>query len=135
MIQLANDYRESKDLSAVPMNKCLCKVANLHLEELAKNLTNKHNWVNCTYHLKGSDVDSDCMWNKPKEICGYKGKGFENYVWRKSGISGKTALEKWKRSKNHNTVILNLGGWKKMKWTGIGAAIGENHALIWLGNE
>ena len=74
------------------------------------------------------------MWNKPNQIAGYKGKGYENWAWRSNGETPKVALGQWKRSRNHNAMITNSGMWKNTNFKGMGASINGTHACLWFGD-
>ena len=71
LIAEVNNYRRSKGLGSVVANSCLCKTADKHTQQLNAGQANKHSWKSCTY----SSRNANCMWNKPKEICGYPNKG------------------------------------------------------------
>eukprot|EP00091_Calanus_sinicus_P022632 TRINITY_DN7269_c0_g1_i2.p1 TRINITY_DN7269_c0_g1~~TRINITY_DN7269_c0_g1_i2.p1 ORF type:complete len:136 (-),score=32.04 TRINITY_DN7269_c0_g1_i2:111-494(-) len=70
-----NEHRRKNGLGALPTNNCLCQTADKHTKQLVAGQAWRLNWASCTHNGRGK-----CMWNKPKEICGYQGKGFENWA-------------------------------------------------------
>jgi uncharacterized protein YkwD len=75
------------------------------------------------------------MWDKPKEIAGYEGAGYEIAFFSSGDFTAKLALESWKKSPGHHNVIINKDIWKEMKWGAIGVGIQGNYAVIWFGVE
>jgi hypothetical protein len=75
------------------------------------------------------------MWNKPKEITDYQGSGYEISVSSYAPITPKEALDSWKGSSGHNSVIVNLGTWQKKNWKAIGVGIYQNYSVVWFGEE
>ena len=75
------------------------------------------------------------MWSKPKEICGYPNKGYENYAATLFGrLTAEKALSQWKGSPGHNSLIINSGKWSRTKWKGIGASLAGGEAVLWFGD-
>lgn len=75
------------------------------------------------------------MWDKPKELTGYKGNGYENAYMHSWGAKANTALQSWKNSRSHNVVILNQDTWKNRQWKSIGVGIYGIWAVTWFGEE
>ena len=73
------------------------------------------------------------MWNKPKEISGYEGIGFEIAYYSSAGANAVEGLEGWKKSPGHNPVIVNLGTWSKTEWKAIGIGIYKEYGVVWFG--
>lgn len=73
------------------------------------------------------------MWNKPKEIAGYEGSGFEIAYWSSAGGTANEALDGWKKSSGHNAVIINSGIWKDMDWKAIGIGLAGEYGVVWFG--
>lgn len=44
------------------------------------------------------------------------------------------ALDAWKKSDLHNSIILNLGMFEKMQWDEVGIAIDGEYASLWFGH-
>jgi uncharacterized protein YkwD len=73
------------------------------------------------------------MWQKPNEISGYEGNGFEIAHWHSHEARPATAVEGWKKSKGHHEVIANLGIWKNQVWKAMGVGIYGQYAVVWFG--
>ena len=139
-------YRKSKGLPVIPLSPKLTKVAQLHCVDLMKNPPDEDNgcnmhswgksklWKACCYG-NGDDDEGPCMWDKPKEIAGYEGAGYEIAFFSSGDFTAKLALESWKKSPGHHNVIINKDIWKEMKWGAIGVGIQGNYAVIWFGVE
>ncbi|HCA83339.1 MAG TPA: CAP domain-containing protein [Flavobacteriales bacterium] len=143
LYNLITEYRKSKKLPVIPLSKGLTFVARTHANDLQtnrpdKNQCNMHSWSNkgswssCCY--TEDHKQANCMWNKPKELSNYPGYGYEISANSGGTMTAKTALDVWKKSSSHNSVIINSGQWKK-KWNAIGIGISKNYAVVWFGNE
>lgn len=77
------------------------------------------------------------MWNKPRELTTYSGDGFEIGFasYGTSSLKAEEALLGWKKSVEHNKVIVNTDIWKKMSWQAIGIGIRQGYAMVWFGAE
>jgi hypothetical protein len=125
-----NSYRRKTGLASIPTNNCLCKTANAHTKELNADLAQKQSWKECRYHAR----NYQCMWNKPKEICGYPNKGYENWAWSTRSMTATLAINQWKRLSGTNQVMLNGGQWRKIQFKGMGASVEGNHGVLWFGD-
>ena len=122
----------------MPYSCSLCTVADAHTEQLNNNPgLNGHDWEDCKY-----EGNMACMGDKPRELTGYQGEGFENYVGTlgyPSGSGGSMsplqALDEWKKSPEHNNAILNLDIWSPMEWKAMGASVDRGFAVLWFGKE
>lgn len=149
--ELINAYRVANDLKPVPISAALTKVAQTHVRDRVINFEfdeedrcNMHSWSGkgvwkkCCY---SDGADGNCMWNKPKEITGYKGKGYEIIMVRFSSedeteeVEAEYALDTWKGSPHHNDVILNQNIWRIMDWHAMGIGIYQGYAAVWFGAE
>lgn len=136
LINAINTYRKKKGLKAVSISSSMSIVAQKHVKELndeIKDLT--HSWVGCPY--KGSNPKSyRCMWDKPKELTGYPGNGYECAFakWGKP-FTVDEILESWQDSPAHDDIITNKKIWSKSDWNAIGVAIYGNYAVLWLGEK
>lgn len=149
LYQLIMSYRQSKGLPKIPLSKSLTYVAQLHCKDLVLNKpdlgqgcnahswSDKGRWSSCCYtpdHAK-----ANCMWDKPRELTNYEGDGFEIAVgssaeeFKNFEVTPEFAIESWKKSKNHNNVIVNLDVWKDVKWNAIGIGIYKGFATVWFG--
>jgi uncharacterized protein YkwD len=135
LFHLINEYRAQNKLPALVLSDDLSIVANRHLLDLninVKSLT--HGWSNCQYDIKNEST-WDCVLKAPKRLgVNYQGNGYENLYRNFSAVATPAlALEAWKKSTLHNSLILNLEAFKDLKWEGIGIAISSNYAAIWVG--
>jgi len=142
LYDLIMDYRKSKKLKAIPYSAKLSRVAQTHVRDLMDNYdyenrgecnphswSDKGNWSACCYtpdHAKAS-----CMWDKPKEISGYAGNGFEIAYYSSGGANAAEGLDGWKKSPGHNPLLINLGTWKNLEWKGIGIGIYGQYGVVW----
>lgn len=141
--RLINAYRQSLGLPPVPLSRSLTKVARLHAADLDRYHTeirkgcNHHSW---SKHgaWKAVDYYSDHrnasgMWDKPRELTSYKSDGFEVVFYDEGGVTAQAGLDGWKKSVNHNNVIVNKGAWKDVKWNAMGVGVGKNFTCVWFG--
>lgn len=134
-----NQYRKSLRLPPIPLSPALTRVAQAHAADLRDNppkgACNLHSWSEksgysaCCYTADHSQAD--CMWNKPREIAGYPGPGFEIAAY--STYPKPDWLGQWKSSPGHNQVMANLGKWKVQEWKSVGLAIRKPYAVVWFG--
>ena len=143
LYDLIMEYRESRGLEVVPLSEALNHVARVHVQDLIehppKGRCNLHSWSkygewsSCCYN--GSPKSFSCMWDKPRELTTYTGDGYEIAYWSSAGASAEEALKGWKKSKGHNTVIINRGVWRDVQWKAIGIAVVGEYAVVWFGKE
>jgi hypothetical protein len=131
-------YRASKNLPRIPLSPSLSKVARLHSDEILRSgLRNPgHDWKSC--QLKKENYN--CMWLKPKELAGFNGYGYE-ISWGSPGGPWTTAdvLETWKKSSEHNPVIVEQGTWANFGWGSVGVSFvsssNGSNANVWFAKE
>jgi hypothetical protein len=146
---LINQYRQQKNLPEVAYSPSLSYVARVH----AQDQTGHHVYKSrCTLHSWSSDgswssccytadhKQAECMWNKPRELTSYSGDGFEisfysTFKYVTEAAFAADALAGWKKSQGHNSVIINLGQWKKTEWKAMGVGIHGNYINVWFGKE
>lgn len=133
---LINDYRRQRRLSPIPLSKSLSYVARQHVMDLQYNVKKvTHSWSSCRY-VSGNQRTYECMWLKPRELTSYHAYGYECvYGTTSEYVNAKDALETWKKSRNHNNVIINRDIWRQVEWQAIGVGIYKNYAAIWFGEE
>ena len=144
LYDLIMDYRKSKKLKPIPFSSKLTQVAQAHVRDLAanfdydnKNNCNPHSWSNkgswtaCCY--TPDHKYAKCMWDKPREIGGYTGDGFEIAYFSSAGATAADGLEGWKKSPGHNPLLVNSGMWSKVEWKAIGMGVYQNYAVVWFG--
>lgn len=137
-------YRKSKKLPAIPLSAKLTLVAQTHAHDLASNYKfdvdnrcNPHSWSRkgkwsaCCY--TADHKQAKCMWDKPKEIAGYSGNGYEIAYYSSDGATAEEGLEGWKISPGHNPLIVNEGIWSKVNWRAIGIGFVGNYGVVWFG--
>lgn len=143
---LIMEYRKSKNLPASPYSARLSQVAQAHVRDLADNYDfspankcNPHSWSKkgkwsaCCYtndHKKAS-----CMWDKPREIAGYNGDGFEIAYYSSNGANAQEGIDGWIKSPAHNPLLINLDTWSQVKWEAIGMGIYKEYGVVWFGME
>jgi uncharacterized protein YkwD len=149
LYELMMKYREEKGLPRIPISKSLTYVAQIHVIDLSENFSGfdascnahswsgKGNWTACCYTADHANAQG--MWDKPRELTSYKGNGYEIafYITGSGNVQAKaeSALNTWKGSSGHNSVIINEGSWKSMNWKAIGIGIYKGYAVTWFGAE
>ena len=144
LYELIMDYRRSKGLPSIPLSAKLTTVAQTHAHDLTDNYIfdfdnkcNPHSWSKkgkwsaCCY--TSDHKQAKCMWDKPKEIAGYEGYGYEIAYYSSNGATAQEGLDGWKVSPGHNPLIINDGMWAKVKWKGIGIGIYKEYGIVWFG--
>ncbi|MEQ8425310.1 MAG: CAP domain-containing protein [Cyclobacteriaceae bacterium] len=145
LYELIMDYRKAKKLKSIPFSSKLTLVAQTHVRDLMDNYdyttrgecnphswSDKGEWSSCCYtadHAKAS-----CMWDKPREISGYQGDGFEIAYYSSGGANAVEGLEGWKKSPGHNPLLINSGTWSKIEWKAIGIGIYGQYGVVWFSN-
>ncbi len=144
-----NTYRQTLGLPAIPLSPQLTAVAQAHVQDLIANSTTDPNYTGpgCVPHswssqgawtggcYKYEDASTySIMWDKPGEIAGYPGMGFEILF----GANGATvtaagALQAWQADGPHNDVIVNQGVWQDINWQAIGVWVQDGWAAVWFG--
>ncbi|MBI3134375.1 MAG: CAP domain-containing protein [Bacteroidetes bacterium] len=152
LYHLISAYRSENNLPVIPLSKSLTFVAQQHCLDLYTNKPdiagpgcNAHSWSDqgkwtaCCY--TPDHKQSQCIWDKPKELTSYTGYGFEiacgssEPQYADFVMSATYALDSWKASKLHNNVILNKENWDDQKWEAIGVGIYKGFACVWFGTE
>jgi hypothetical protein len=144
LYQLITEYRKSKGLTPIPLSAKLTLVAQTHAHDLTdhyifdfENKCNPHSWskkgkwTSCCY--TNDHKEAKCMWDKPREIAGYEGNGYEIAYYSTKGASAEEGLAGWKLSPGHNPLIINEGMWSKVEWKGIGIGIVGEYGVVWFG--
>lgn len=143
LVKEMNAYRKSLGLPEIPVSAKLCKVAQVHMNDLVlysphSGVCNLHSWsangpwTACCY--TSDHARASCMWQKPREIANYNGDGFEiSYSGSAGDYIASNALEAWKNSEGHHNVMINRNEWKAMDWKAVGVGIRNGYACIWFG--
>jgi uncharacterized protein YkwD len=144
LYELMMDYRKSKGLPSIPLSAKLSLVAQTHARDLmatykfdVNNKCNPHSWSKkgkwsaCCY--TSDHKQAKCMWEKPKEIAGYEGYGYEIAYYSSRGATAEEGLAGWKLSPGHNPLIINDGMWSKVEWKGVGIGFFGEYGIVWFG--
>lgn len=144
MYKMINDYRKRYNLPAVPLSRSLCFVAVMHVKDLFINHTdngpcNFHSWSDKgswkPFCYPGDENKKNSVWDKPKELTRYPGKGYEIVYWESNPPSIDSVMSFWKSEIYFNSYILNKGKWLDKKWNALGVGIYENYACVWFGES
>jgi hypothetical protein len=136
LVRIVNEYRTRNNLPAITFSGALSVVANRHLLDLTRNFKSiTHAWSNCPYDVKIPSTWK-CVFESPKRLnVGYSGNGFENLYRNNDGAATPSlALEAWKKSDLHNSLILNLNIFKDINFDAFGVAINGEYAALWFGS-
>ena len=147
LYSLIMEYRASIGLSKIPLSKSLTTVAQAHCYDL---VTNKPDLGNCNPHSWSANgkwssccytpdhKQSNCMWNKPKELTNYSDIGFEiacgsNVCCSDYVMTADYAFKSWLKSSGHHDVLANKNSWSSYDWKAIGIGIEGGFATVWFG--
>jgi uncharacterized protein YkwD len=146
LYDIINAYRETKGLRSIPFSQSMTMVAQAHVQDLVENYTFKQNarcnphswsengdWSDCCY--TSDHKKAQCMWDKPKEIAGYKGYGYEILFYSSDGASPSEALNGWQNSPGHHSVMINKNTWSRVEWKAMGVGIAGEYAVAWFGED
>lgn len=143
LLQLVNALRAEHGLPPVPISPSLNAVAAAHVRDLEAHppggQCNLHSWSQsgawtpCCY--TGNHKQARCMWDKPREITrgAYTGDGYEISAWYSDRMTPSQALESWKRSSAHLSLVLSRGIWSNTTWQAMGGAVFGRYAVVWFG--
>lgn len=141
LYDLITEYRRINKLPAIPFSRSLSYVARTHAMDLQFNRpdfggciphswSDKGKWKPCCYaHDKNRQL---CMNDKPKEITGYKFKGWEMVYSGGEEAKAGDAFDLWKDLGLTNDYLLNTGKWLK-SWKAIGIGFYGDYATVWFG--
>lgn len=139
-----NDLRQSHGLPGIPLSGSLSYVAAIHARDLVYNKPASREcgfhswsargiWGPCCFST--ADPAYACMWNKPKELTGYKARGYEIIYWENNIVEPEQAMNQWIKRAVFNDMILGRGIWSRKSWKAVGTCIYKGFAIIWLGEE
>jgi uncharacterized protein YkwD len=144
LYELMMAYRKENGLEAIPISAKLTQVAQTHARDLMANYkfdpdnkcnphswSKKGKWSSCCY--TNDHKQAKCMWDKPKEIAGYGGPGYEIAYYSSKGAIAEEGLDGWKKSPGHNPLIVNSGMWEKAKWKAVGIGFFGEYGIVWFG--
>ena len=149
---MINAYRESLGLPKLSFSKSLTEVARAHVRDsntyTPENQVdsrgikgNLHSWsANGSWTPVVYTSDHHYMydmWSKPREITNYTGNGYEISSWSSGMISPERALNLWKNSQGHNSImttqITGDADWSDLKTMGV--SIDGHSAHVWFGSD
>jgi uncharacterized protein YkwD len=133
LFNLINRYRAEHKLPEIPTSDSVCLIANRHVLDLNKNLgVLTHSWSDCEYDPKDQKTYG-CILNAPKKFFpATTDIGFENVYYTSSRrVIPADALEAWKKSPLHNSVILNLNQFRDYPWKEGCVSVEGSFAALW----
>jgi hypothetical protein len=142
LYNMINEYRKRFDLPAIPLSRSLSYVATTHARDLFlhhpdvapcnfHSWSGKGHWKPFCYPRDENKKNS--VWDKPKELTSYKGKGFEIVYWENNPVSIDSIIPFWRSIDYFNSFLMNAGKWTGKTWNAIGVGIFENYAVAWFG--
>lgn len=137
LLNLVNRYRVANGRSELRSSKPLSMVANRRMLDLKQNLKSlTHSWSDCKYDINDQKTWG-CVTDSPQRLkSGYDGRGYETLYRTAMGRAlSIPALDAWKKSTLHNSIILNLSTFKDLEWEELGVAIDGQFAALWFGTK
>ena len=141
LYNLISEYRRVHKLPVIPFSRSLSYVARVHAMDLQFNRPdfggcNPHSWSDkgkwkacCYTRDKNRQL---CMNEKPREIAGYRYKGWEMVYSGGEEAHAGDAFDLWKGLGLTNDYLLNTGKWIK-PWKAIGIGFYGDYATVWFG--
>ncbi|MBN1198602.1 MAG: SPOR domain-containing protein [Bacteroidales bacterium] len=142
LYRMINEYRHQYDLPPVPLSRSLSYVANTHVKDLFFHHPdiepcNFHSWSDKgpwkAFCYPADEDKKNSVWDKPKEISDYPGKGFEIVYWENNEVVIDSVIVFWKSFDYFNGFLMNTGKWEGRQWNAIGVGICQNYAAAWFG--
>jgi len=142
LYRMINEYRHQFDLPPVPLSRSLSYVANTHVKDLFfhhpdVDPCNAHSWSDKgpwkPFCYPGDEDKKNSVWDKPKELSDYPGKGFEIVYWENNDVIIDSVIVFWKSFDYFNGFLMNSGKWEGRQWNAIGIGICHNYASAWFG--
>jgi len=144
LFNMINDFRRSNKLPVISLSPSLCYVATLHIDDLitanaadngcgVHSWSDKGSWKPCCYSK--DPARNACMSNKPKELTGYQGAGYEVVYWGEETATPVAAMEIWRSTPISKSVFLNQDKWQSKQWKAMGVALSDGYAIVWLGDK
>jgi hypothetical protein len=142
LYNMINANRQRYDLPAIPLSKSLCFVASTHVKDLFfhhpdQGSCNAHSWSDQgswkPFCYPRDENKKNSVWDKPRELTEYRGKGYEIVYWENSAAVIDSIIVFWRSMDYFNSFLMNTGKWQGKKWNAIGIGIYENYACAWFG--
>ncbi len=141
LYSLIDKYRSENEAHTIQISKKLTFVAKLHARDLYHNRIDKDScsmqswsdkgfWSSCCFSERDNSKQA-CMWDKPQEITGYAGKGYE--VIYNGGSEPKRIMELWKGSSFYSDILKNSGRYAANDWIAVGIGQYKNVTVVWFG--
>ena len=135
LLDIVNKYRVANGRPVLSLSASLSKLGNRRMLDLRQNLKRiTHSWSNCPYEM-ADEKTWPCLIDSPKRLnSGYDGQGYETLYYTSTGsASPGAAVDAWKKSSLHSSIILNQGMFQNMSWDEVGIAIDGQYAALWFG--
>lgn len=135
LFNAVNRFREANGLARVKLSLSLSRLGNRRMLDMAQNMKMlTHSWSNCRYDIN-DQTTWPCLTSSPTRLrCGYAGDGYETlFRTSKPRAEPSEAIEAWKKSTLHNSIILNKGIFADLPWEELGVAIDGPYAALWFG--
>ena len=142
LYKMINDYRFKYNLPPIPLSLSLSYVASMHVRDLFfhhpdQDPCNFHSWSDKgpwkAFCYPRDENKKNSVWDQPKELTPYKGKGYEIVYWENSAADIDSVINFWKSVDYFNGFLMNTGKWLGNKWEAIGIGVYENYACAWFG--
>ncbi len=135
LFEAVNKYRSDNGLQPITLSVGLSILGNRRVLDLKQNMrTLTHSWSNCPYEVN-DEKTWPCLLDSPTRLnTGYKGQAYETLYRSSRKVDPAAAIEAWKKSSLHTSIILNKGMFAEMQWDGMGVAIDGQFAALWFGH-
>lgn len=141
---MINAHRVLNGLKEIPLSASLSYVARTHVIDLYTNhpdtsicnlnsWSDKGSWTPCCHNKYVPQ--EECIRNKPKELTGYTGEGYELTYAEVFNTRADTVFKFWSTIDEANEFLLNEGRWEKKNWRAIGIGIYKSYAVVWMGQK
>ncbi|MCD4723813.1 MAG: SPOR domain-containing protein [Bacteroidales bacterium] len=144
LYEMINAHRVLNGLKEIPLSASLSYVARTHVIDLYTNhpdtsicnlnsWSDKGSWTPCCHNKYVPQ--EECIRNKPKELTGYTGEGYELTYAEVFNTRADTVFKFWSTIDEANEFLLNEGRWEKKNWRAIGIGIYKSYAVVWMGQK
>lgn len=150
IFKLINDHRKQYNLPALQPSVNLAFVARTYAIDIIENnpdvnsgnmhsWSDKGKWIPVKY--TSDHAQAKLMWSKPSEISNYKFNGFEisfgysHPVRQTMTITAQQAVNSWKNSPGHNSVMIQQGAFLNTPMKAMGVGVFKGYACVWFGQQ
>lgn len=137
LFDAVNKFRSDNNLQPIKPSAALSVLGNRRVLDLRQNMkTLTHSWSNCVYDIN-DEKTWPCLLESPTRLrTSYTGQGYETlYRTSRPLVTPSAAIEAWRKSSLHTTIILNQGMFADMTWVELGVAIDGPFAALWFGHS